>query len=355
MGRHPALKVLTVLVAIVLLAGGIARAAALVGETTHMRAESVPVSALSQLKANYRQPDTIPFPPSDPYTPEKALLGRMLFDDTRVSGAGGLACASCHNPAFAYGDGLAKGIGAGLKPLDRRSPSIVNGAWGVLFMWDGRASSLEEQASGPIEGPREMNQPLDRLVPVLAKIPEYQSLFAAAFPRRKMTPETIVSAIATYERTIVSGVAPFDEWIEGDEAAIPDAARRGFTLFNTKAGCASCHGGWLFTDDGFHDTGLPDDDLGRGQLFPRVVMMRHAFKTPGLREVASRGPYMHDGSLPTLEAVIAHYNQGGRDRPSKSELMTPLGLSADEQADIVAFLRTLTSSIRPSVIPTLPR
>src|SRR5580698_1537093 len=122
MGRYPALKVLTMVVALVLFAGGVVRAAALIGETTHMRAEPVPMSALSQLKARYRQPDTIPFPPSDPYTPQKALLGRMLFNDTRVSGAGGLACASCHNPGFAYGDGLAKGIGAGMKPLDRRSP-----------------------------------------------------------------------------------------------------------------------------------------------------------------------------------------------------------------------------------------
>ena len=110
-------------------------------------------------------------------------------------------------------------------------------------------------------------------------------------------------------------------WVEGDESAIPDAAKRGFKLFNTRAECSSCHAGWLLTDDGFHDTGLPDDDLGRGKLLPRVTAMQHAFKTPGLREITLRAPYMHDGSLPTLEAVVAHYSQGGVDRPGQSGLM----------------------------------
>jgi cytochrome c peroxidase len=297
----------------------------------------------------------IPFPSENPYTPAKALLGRLLYYDTRLSGAGTLACASCHNPGLGYGDGLAKAIGDGMKPLDRRSPSIVNSAWGKLFMWDGSAASLEEQALGPIEAPREMNQRLARLVRILSDIPDYRTLFATAFPHRAIAAATIGAAVATYERTIVSGVASFDAWVEGDGAAISDAARRGFALFNTKARCAACHAGWNFSDDGFHDIGLPDGDTGRGRLLPQVLMMQHAFKTPGLREIARRAPYMHDGSLPTLAAVVAHYNLGGVERPSKSELITPLDLSAAEQADLVAFLMTLTSADTPGVVPALPR
>jgi cytochrome c peroxidase len=208
-----------------------------------------------------------------------------------------------------------------------------------------------------------MNLPAGAMIGALRGIAGYQPLFASAFPRRGLTPETVAEAIATYERTIVSSSAPFDAWLDGDEAAISAAAQRGFLLFNTKAGCASCHAGWLFTDEGFHDIGLPgslrgglpDTDDGRGALLPHIGKMRHAFKTPGLREVAVRGPYMHDGSLPTLEAVVAHYDRGGEDRPSKSRSIVPLGLSAGDQADLVAFLRTLTSPVASNVIPALPR
>lgn len=342
-------------VAFALIGGATAHAAALVGVTSRVQVAPSPAPALDMIKQKYRQPDAIPFPADDPYTPEKALLGRVLFNDARLSGTGALSCASCHNPGFSYGDGRAKGIGNDMRSLDRRSPSIINSAWGELYMWDGRADTLELQALGPIQAPTEMDQSLAGLVGTLSAIPGYATLFAAAFPHRPITPSTVASAIATYERTVVSASSPIDAWIGGDEHAIPGAAKRGFDLFNTKGGCASCHGGWTFTDEGFHDTGLPDDDLGRGRLFPHVLKMQHAFKTPGLRETARRGPYMHDGSLPTLAAVVAHYNQGAVDRPSRSELIGPLGLSADEQADLVAFLQTLTSSVRLAAVPALPR
>lgn len=353
--RHPALRTLTFAIVLACGIGTTARPDALVGQTQHLPRARTVAPAPEQFKATYRRPDTIPFPPKNPYTPAKALLGRVLYYDTRLSGAGTLACASCHNPGLGYGDGLAKSMGDDMKPLDRRSPTIINSAWGKLFMWDGRAASLEEQALGPIEAPREMNQSLDRLVRTLSNIPGYRSLFAGAFPDQPISPATIGAAVATYERTIVSSDAPFDAWIDGDGSAIPDAARRGFDLFNTKAKCALCHGGWNFTDDGFHDIGLPDADTGRGQLLPHVRKMQHAFKTPSLREIARRAPYMHDGSLPTLAAVVVHYDRGGVDRASKSELITPLDLSAAEQADLVAFLMTLTSADAPGVVPVLPR
>jgi cytochrome c peroxidase len=353
--RHFAIKFPWALIVFAISLGGVARAAALVGATSHFAVEPPSLEKSDRLKADYGRPDTIPFPARNPYTPEKAILGRMLFFDTRLSGSGALSCASCHNPAFGHGDGLAKAVGDGMRPLDRRSPSIANSAWGQVFMWDGRAASLEEQALGPIQSPHEMNQTLDRLIQTLAEIPEYKSLFTAAFPRGQLTQAAVVDAIATYERTVVSAASPFDTWVGGNETAISDSARRGFDLFNTRARCASCHGGWLFTDDGFHDIGLPDDDEGRGLLFPRIEKLRHAFRTPGLRDTARRGPYMHDGSLPTLEAVVAHYNSGGVSRPSRSELVTPLGLSPAEEADIVAFLETLSGPLTSNTIPALPR
>jgi cytochrome c peroxidase len=192
------------------------------------------------------------------------------------------------------------------------------------------------------------------LVRMLSEIGEYRSLFANAFPNQAITPKTLAASIATYERTIVSAMAPFDRWIDGDESAVSDAAKRGFTVFNTKGRCASCHGGWLFTDDGFHDIGLPGDDPGRGRILPRVSAMQHAFKTPSLRETDKRGPYMHNGSLPTLQAVVAHYNTGGAGRPGQSELVTALSLSVDEQADLIAFLRSLTSAMELNPAPALP-
>jgi cytochrome c peroxidase len=222
-------------------------------------------------------------------------------------------------------------------------------------MWDGRLADLEEQALGPIQSPGEMNMPIDKLMERLGTIPEYKPLFATAFPGEAMSPKTLAKAIATYERTVVSQRAPFDDWIDGNEQAISEEAKRGFTLFNTKAQCSSCHEGWNFTNDGFQDIGLPSDDVGRGKFMPGVVKMQYAFKTPGLREISRRSPYMHDGSLATLEQVVEHYDRGGVDRPSRSDLVKPLGLTTQEKSDLVVFLKTLTSDLSPTAVPVLPR
>jgi cytochrome c peroxidase len=199
------------------------------------------------------------------------------------------------------------------------------------------------------------NLPIDRLIERLGAIGQYRSLFAAAFPNEAIASDNIAKALATYERTVVSGWAPFDAWIEGDETAISDSAKRGFVLFRTKAGCAECHRGWNFTEDSFHDIGLPSPDIGRGAFLRGVVKLQHAFKTPGLRDITRRGPFMHDGSLATLEAVVDHYDRGGVTRPSRSELVKPLGLTGQEKADLIAFLATLTGDGNPTAIPTLPR
>jgi cytochrome c peroxidase len=311
--------------------------------------------ASDKVKAEYRRPETIPFPKDNPYTPEKATLGKKLFFDTRLSAANLLSCASCHSPAYGWGDGQPRGVGHGMNVLGRRSPTIINAAYGQIFMWDGRAGSLEEQALGPIKADVEMNLPLDKMIERLNGIPEYQPLFKAAFPTEGVTPATVAKAIATYERTVISGRAPFDAWIEGDDKVISEPAKRGFALFNGKAQCASCHSGWNFTDDSFHDIGLRSTDIGRGKFQSTIVKMQHAFKTPGLREIARRGPYMHDGSLATLDAVVAHYNEGGIARPSRSDLIKPLALSREEQQDLVIFMGTLTSHVDPTTVPVLPR
>ena len=329
--------------------------AAVVGESRKVEIAQKPQSGLEALKAQYRRPATIPFPKDNPYTPQKAALGKKLYFDTRISVSMAQSCASCHSPGFGWGDGLAVGVGHGMEKLGRHSPTIVNAAWSAIFMWDGRLPTLEDQALGPIQSPGEMNMKLDQLMDRLATIPEYKPLFAAVFPGEGMTPKTLAQAIATYERTVVSDRAPFDAWIEGNEKAISEEAKRGFALFNEKAQCAACHEGWNFTNEGFQDIGLPSKDIGRGEYLPGVVKMQHAFKTPGLREISRRSPFMHDGSLATLEQVIEHYDHAGVDRPSRSDLMRPLKLTVQEKADLVAFLKTLTSDQEPTAVPVLPR
>jgi cytochrome c peroxidase len=330
-------------------------AAALVGDSRQVALPKPADRSIDEMKADYRWPAAIPFPADNPYTAEKAALGKKLFFDSRLSAANLLSCESCHNPAFSWGDGLPKSVGHGMKLMGRRSPTIINAAYGEIFTWDGRAASLEEQALGPIKTDAVMNLPLGELIERLKSVPGYGPLFQSAFPSAGIVEGSVAKAIATYERTIVSGRAPFDAWAEGDERAIPEAAKRGFVLFNTKARCSLCHSGWRFTDDSLNDTGLPDADIGRGAQMPAVVKMQHAFKTPGLREIARRGPYMHDGSMPTLEAVVGHYRDGGIERPSRSDLIRPLDLSERDQADLVAFMQTLSSDLAPTTFPTLPR
>ena len=328
---------------------------AIVGETRRVDLGAKAPSSIDTMKAQCRRPFAIPFPKDNAYTPEKAALGKKLYFDTRLSVTSAQSCASCHSPGFGWGDGLAVGVGHGMNKLGRHSPTIINAAWSSIFMWDGRLASLEEQALGPIQSPGEMNMQIDQLMDRLASIPEYKPLFEKAFPNEGMKVATLAKAIATYERTVVSERAPFDAWIDGNEKAISEEAKRGFELFNTKAQCAACHEGWNFTNEGFQDIGLPSDDIGRGKYLPNVIKMQHAFKTPSLREISRRSPYMHDGSLPTLEAVVAHYDRGGVERPSRSDLMKPLGLTTQEKADLVAFLRTLNSDLSPTSVPVLPR
>src|SRR3954447_21241811 len=221
--------------------GDLSFGAAIVGETRRAEPVAKGALALDAMKAQYRRPPLLPFPRDNPYTPQKVSLGKKLYFDTRLSITSAQSCASCHSPGLGWGDGLTVGVGHGMAKLGRHSPTIVNLAWGAAFMWDGRSPSLEEQALEAIQLPAVMNIKMEPLLERLSSVLEYKPLFAAAFPDEGMTGATIGKAIATYERTVVSERAPFDAWIEGDEKAISDEAKRGFALFNTKGQCSSCH------------------------------------------------------------------------------------------------------------------
>lgn len=313
-------------------------------------------SATNALKEKYRRPQVVPFPASNPFSEDKRKLGEMLFFDVRLSRAQDQSCASCHDPARSWSDGRARAIGFGQQELARRSPSVLNLAWMAAFMWDGRAHSLEQQAVLPITAPEEMNMPMEGVVERLQEVPAYREHFARAFGGdNPVTADNVAAALATFQRTLVSSHAPFDRWVEGEEAAISGAAKRGFILFNGKAGCSACHSGWRFTDDSFHDIGLDGTDVGRGRFAPpSVVVMQHAFKTPGLRDLDADGFFMHDGSLRGFEAVIEHYEKGGTVRPSLSNEIRPLELSAAERTELIEFLHTLKGEALQRPRPDVP-
>ncbi|MCB0405405.1 MAG: c-type cytochrome [Bdellovibrionales bacterium] len=308
-----------------------------------------------ELLSDFKRPLRIPFPAQNPYTQEKYELGKKLFFDPLLSGSRMVSCSSCHNPGLNWTDGLGKGVGHAHQELDRKVPTLLNVAWGWNFFWDGRAEDLEAQALGPIQSHREMNLSLPELVSRLKENPGYRALFASAFPRELLSAQLVGKALATFERTIVSGLAPFDKWVEGDADSISAAAKRGFILFTTKARCITCHSGWRFSNESFADIGLKSKDLGRGGVVVDEDL-RFTFKVPTLRNIALRAPYMHDGSLRTLDDVLRHYNQGGAvKRPTSVRFVQPLHLNKDEQQDLVAFLKTLTSEEREMSLPRLPR
>jgi len=305
---------------------------------------------LTALKASFRRPAQVPFPADNSFSERKRALGEALFHDKRLSVDGSLACASCHERSKGLADGKVAGRGVPGRPLKRHTPTLWNLAWSAPVFWDGRARSLEEQVAGPIESPDEMAQPMAALVARLAADPVTVRAFADAFPEApRVDASNLAKAIATYERTFVSPDTRFDRWIAGDERALTENEIAGFKLFTGKARCVNCHSGFAFTDYAFHDIGLPGDDRGRGAVL-RLEVAEHAFKTPGLREIGRSAPYMHDGSLATLEDVLRHYVSGIVDRPTLSKDLTRgITLSAAERADLIAFLGTLTGEEAPAL------
>ncbi|HKU04544.1 MAG TPA: cytochrome c peroxidase [Bradyrhizobium sp.] len=308
--------------------------------------------------AKFARPSAVPFPAENPYSPEKAELGRQLFFDPSLSASGTIACATCHHPRLAWGDGLPRAIGEARTPLPLRSPTMLGAAWLEAFGWDGKFPTLESIAFTPLSSPANMGRNEVELLRDIAQNPAYRAAFDRAFPGEGVSRSTVERAMATYQRTIVPAIAPFDRWIAGDEAAITESAKRGFDLFTGRAQCSECHSTWRFTDDSFHDIGTggeQEQDIGRGKLFPNSPALQFAFKVPTLRDVERRAPYMHDGSLPDLPGVIDLYNRGGVDRPSRDPHVRPLGLTAKERADLLAFLQSLTGEAARAPSPITPR
>ena len=297
-----------------------------------------------KVKSDYQRPAKIPFPDSNPYTPAKADLGRMLFFDPILSGSRKISCSSCHNPSKSWADGLQRAVGEDPAGLKIRTPTLIDIAFVDILGWDGKFPDLESVAFKPLVSPQLMNITERELVRRLRRVPRYVAAFNAAFGKGAITRTRIEKALGIYQRTIVAGEAPFDRWIAGDETAISAEAKRGFALFNGKAHCSHCHSGPSFTDGSFQDIGTATGaDIGRGRIFPKSEMLRYAFKTPTLRNVAKRAPYMHDGSIPTLEGVIELYNRGGIDRPSRSPSIEPLSLTETDKKALIEFLQTLTA------------
>ena len=276
---------------------------------------------------------------------EAALdLGKTLFFDRRLSSNKSQSCATCHNPDLGFGDGMAKGLGAMGGKLGRNTPHLYNLSWNNRFFWDGRAKTLEEQALGPIQSKAEMNLDIPTLIKRLQKVPAYKLKFRRAFGNEGITAKTIAVALAAFENTIVVKNTPFDQYMKGNRNALSPSAKRGLKLFKNKARCVKCHDGPNFTDSGFHNIGVKSKDVGRFAVDPTPVF-KGAFKTPGLRNTAFTAPYMHNGSIGTLEEVVRFYNKGGDRVRNKDKLMKKLKLSEQEIFDLVTFLGALSEKL----------
>ena len=324
----------------------------------------------------------VPVPEDNPLTPEKIELGGLLFFDARLSADGSLACVSCHLPDQGWALHTPLSIAYPTNMERRLSPTLVNVAYNKALLWDGRAGSLEKQALGPIQNPLHMNQNLDLLIEKLNAIPDYAERFQKVFGT-PANPEALGKALAAFERTLITRHAPFDRYMAGEQQAMSESAVRGMALFKGKARCLICHNGPNFTDSLFHNLGVPvaplvahplvqasirfdakrmnvtdyaqvKEDLGR-YLVTKEEKDKGAFKTPTLRNVAQRDPYMHNGAFQSLEEIIDFYNRGGGAVAGKSPLIQPLALTAQEKRDLLAFLQALTGEIKPLPSMTAPR
>ena len=284
-----------------------------------------------------------PVPEDNTITEAKIALGEMLFFDSALSADETLSCASCHQPTHHFTDGRPRAVGLQGREGTRNVPSVLNSAYGRSFLWDGSVSSLEEQVLRPIQGKAELGLELDQLLRRLSGQDIYRAAFRNAFGRGEISENRVARALATYLRSLRSGDAPVDRFLHGDAAALSASARRGFRLFVGRANCGTCHLAPLFTDHELHNTGVSwgSPDLGSYTITGREED-RGMFKTPSLRNVAMTAPYMHDGSILTLEAVIEHYERGGTPNPNLDEEIVPLRLTPQERADLIAFLESLT-------------
>jgi cytochrome c peroxidase len=297
-------------------------------------------------------------PKDNPSTEAKIALGRMLYFDKRLSADNSVSCASCHDPKFGWSNNDATAVGVGGQRGGRSAPTIINSAYQKFQFWDGRAGSLEEQALGPIANPIEMNLPIEEAVKKLSAIEGYQKRFKEVFGSG-VSADNLAKALAAFERTIISGNAPYDRFKGGDKTALSPQAQAGMKLFFGKANCSACHNGPHFSDGAFHNIGVgsgaTEADQGRRKI-SGIEGDHGAFRTPTLREIARTAPYMHDGSLKTLEEVVDYYDKGGTANNYLDEEIFPLKLTPQDKAALVAFMKEgLASSSYPDVaLPELP-
>jgi cytochrome c peroxidase len=297
-------------------------------------------------------------PGYDPVTDAKVALGKVLFFDKRLSRDSTVSCATCHDPAKGWTDQAPVSTGIGGQKGTRSAPTVLNAAYMTREFWDGRAADLEEQSLAPIANPAEMGFTHAGAVRRLAGIAGYAPLFKAAFGDGSPSIERVGMAIASFERTVLTGNSPYDRWKAGDKTAMSPAAVRGYALFEDpkRANCAACHSGPNFSDSKFHDTGIGagGPDRGRGAV-THDPADDDAFKTPTLRDLADTAPYMHDGSKKTLAEVVDFYDDGGIKNSNLDPKIKPIGLTDAEQADLVAFLNALNGDRVRMTAPPMPR
>lgn len=308
----------------------------------------------------------LPIFPENPITPDKVELGKKLFFDRRLSGDGTMSCATCHNPETGYSDGLSISLSYPTTKNWRHSSSLINLAYNSMFFWDGRASTLEEQALFPMMSAFEMNQNLDYIEEELKEVPEYIDSFQGVFGG-EITRERIAMALAAFQKTIISKDAPIDRYLRGDKNALTKIQKKGYDIFIGKGKCIRCHNGPNLTDNLFYNLGVPEDpDITNS---PRVSATRRftakvagykayrtlaedpgrylvtkdrndwkAFKTPTLREVVRTGPYMHNGYFETIEDVIEFFDKGGGKDFNKTPILEPINLTSEDKNALKVFL-----------------
>lgn len=319
--------------------------------------------AAEHYRSGYKRDTHITFHPYNPYNEAKHELGKMLFFDPRFSKSGQMSCATCHNPKLFWTDGLERVKGrTESHPLAipasrlRKTMSLYNLAWDAGYTWDTTLGTLEEQSMMALMTEQGMALSPRAFEERLASLKGYRPYFEKAFglkPEQPIELKHFHQAVAIFERFIISEKAPFDYWVEGDDDAISEQAKVGFFIFNTKAKCATCHTGWRFSDGKAYNIGLGEEDLGAGRIDPNDPAKKFTFKAVGLRNIAVRPPYMHDGRFKTLEEVVEFYDRGG-DVKSSNIAIEPLRLTDEEKAALVEFMETLTSEDKLTK-PRLPR
>jgi len=268
-------------------------------------------------------------------------LGKILFFDTRLSGSGKISCATCHQPELNWTDGKEKSVGHEGTINKRNSPTIQNSWFYQKLFWDGRSSSLEDQAFAPINSESEMHSEMPEVIRKLRNSKEYPELFKKAFGNNSINPLKMTEAIATFERTIVSNKSRFDKFLEGNKNILSNSELRGLHLFRTKARCMNCHNGPLFTDNQFHNIGFSGNDNGYYQVTHKDEDVGK-FKTPSLRDVMKTGPWMHDGMANDMEEIIDKLNNGKL--AGNNRLIKPLEMSKKEKKDLLNFLNAISAA-----------